>query len=119
MSECRECKMVSRRSLLKRAGVGLGAMAFADPLFQLVASTYAQSAGGTGNLLVLCQLNGGLDALEFLAPFKNSVYHSKRPQLGLSAEDVTPLPDNADLGINNQFPFFSSLYAQNQVASPF
>jgi uncharacterized protein (DUF1501 family) len=88
----------------------------ADPILNTVASTYAQSAGGTGNLLVLCQLNGGLDALSFLAPFSNDVYQRRRPVLALGADDVTPLPDNPNLGIGNLFPYFSEMYADGDLA---
>jgi len=116
MNGCGECRRLSRRAFLRKAGVGLGAVAFADPLLRSVATTYAQSAGGTGNLLVLCQLNGGMDALSFLAPFQNSVYLTKRPALALSAENVTPLADAPDYGINNLFPFFIDLYSQGQLA---
>lgn len=113
---CNECEKVSRRSFLRRSGTLLGGMAFADPLLKLVASTYAQSTGGTGNILVLCQLNGGLDALSFLAPFTNTVYAGLRPALALKAAQVVPLPDAADYGINKQFQFFADLYAQRQLA---
>ena len=116
MIECSECRAVSRRSFLRQAGVGLGTIALADPILHTVASTYAQSSGGSGNLLVLCQLNGGLDALSFLAPFTNDVYRRKRPVLALGADDLTPLPDNPDLGINNLFPFFNELYADGDLA---
>ncbi len=116
MSGCKECELMSRRTLLRRTGLGLGAMAFADPLFQLVASTYAQSSGGTGNLLVLCQLNGGMDALSFLAPFQNSVYQQKRPQLALTASDVTPIASAPEYGITNLCPFFIEQYQAGQVA---
>jgi uncharacterized protein (DUF1501 family) len=108
--------VLSRRAFFARAGMGLGAVAFAEPLLNIVARTYAQSAGGTGNILVLCQLNGGLDALSFLAPFANPVYQSNRPQLALTAAEVTPLPDRPEYGINNQFAYFSSLYAAGQLA---
>ena len=90
MSECRECHEMDRRKFLKTAGLGVGALTVADPWLHLVAKTFAQSPGGTGNLLVLCQLNGGLDALSFLAPFTSSVYQAKRPVLGLAETDVTP-----------------------------
>ena len=113
--ECKDCKL-TRRAFLKRAGVGAGALLAADPLLRNVAATFGQSSGGTGNLLVLCQLAGGLDALSFLAPYQHSVYRNRRPQLALAAADVTPLPDNATYGINNQFSFFSELYAQGQLA---
>src|SRR5262245_56533706 len=113
---CEECKKVSRRNFLRRAGLSMGALAIGDPILRTVASTYAQSAGGTGNILVLCQLAGGLDALSFLAPFQNSTYQSVRPQLALTATDVVPLPDHPEFGINKQFQFFSDLYAQKQVA---
>ncbi len=116
MIECQECQTLTRRRLLKQAGRGIAALALADPLLSQVASTFAQTADGTGNLLVLCQLNGGLDALSFLAPFRNPAYQSRRPVLALREADVTPLPDHADYGISNLFPFFSQLYAQGQLA---
>lgn len=116
MIECNECRQVSRRRFLTRTGLGLGTLALADPVLHTVASTFAQSAGGTGNLLVLCQLNGGLDVLSFLAPYTNSVYRSNRPQLALGADDVTPLPDNNEYGISKLFPFFSQQYAAGNVA---
>lgn len=115
MSECRDCR-ISRRKFLKSAGVGVGALAMTDPILNMVAKTFAQSAGGTGNLLVLCQLDGGLDVLSFLAPFTSQVYKSRRPILALTPELVTPLSDHPELGINNQFSFFSELYAQRQLA---
>ncbi len=116
MNGCRECRDLSRRAFLSKAGVGLGSLALADPILNIVASTYAQSAGGTGNLLVLCQLNGGMDVLSFLAPFQNSVYKSKRPQLALGADDVVPLADHPEYGISKLFPFFTELYDQEQLA---
>lgn len=116
MNGCRECRELSRRAFLARTGMGVGALALADPLLNLVATTYAQSSSGSGNLLVLCALDGGLDSLSFLAPFTNSAYSARRPQLALKAEDVTALPDNSSYGINKQFDFFSELYAAGQLA---
>lgn len=116
MIECKECRDMTRRRFLANAGMGLGAVALADPILHTVASTYAQSAGGSGNILVLCQLNGGLDVLSFLAPYTNGVYRSNRPQLALEAEDVTPLPDNNEYGISNMFPFFIQQYVAGNVA---
>ncbi len=113
---CRECELVTRRSLLKKAGTAFGALLVADPILRTVASTYARTAMGTGNILVLCQLNGGLDSLSFLAPFANAKYQSNRPQLGLKADGVFPLADAPEFGINRQFPFFNDLYNQRQVA---
>lgn len=113
---CNECNEVSRRSFFVRAAGAFGALTCADPLMRMVASTYAQSSGGTGNILVLCQLNGGFDALSFLAPFTSSVYQANRPQLRLQASQVTPVSDNPNFGINNQFPFFNELYAARQCA---
>ncbi|MFN0137948.1 MAG: DUF1501 domain-containing protein [Phycisphaerae bacterium] len=112
---CNECEAVSRRQFLVRAGAAFGALGLADPLLNIVARTYAQSSAGTGNILVLCQLNGGFDGLSFLAPFTSAQYMSNRPQLKLSAAQVNPLPDAPDLGINKQFQFFSDLYAQGQL----
>ncbi len=116
MIECNEFKALTRRAFLRKAGAGLGAIALADPLLHNVATTFAQSAGGSGNLLVLCQLRGGLDALSFLAPFKNSVYQTNRPQLALTADQVTPTITGSDYGINNLFPYFSELFTSGQLA---
>ncbi len=116
MHGCDECKTLTRRRFLKTAGIGLTTTAFSDPLLRMLTAAYAQSAGGSGNLLVLCQLNGGLDALSFLAPFSSSVYRSRRPQLALGADAVTPLPDRPELGITNLMPMFSELYAEGQLA---
>lgn len=116
MKECMECRSLSRRSFLAQAGYGLGALALADPILGTVASTFAQTSRGTGNLLVLCELNGGFDVLSFLAPFRNSAYLAKRPVLGLTEADVTPLPDNPEYGINDLFPFFNQLYSQGNLA---
>lgn len=116
MIECKECRDMTRRRFLANTGLGLGAVALADPILHTVAKTYAQSAGGSGNILVLCQLNGGLDVLSFLAPYTNGVYQSNRPQLALGADDVTPLPGNNDYGISNMFPFFIQQYLAGNVA---
>lgn len=114
--ECKECRQVSRRDFLRRSALGLGAAAYADPLLRMLGSTYAQTAQGTGNLLVLCQLNGGMDALSFLAPYGNAVYRERRPQLALDASAVTPLPDNSTYGITNAMPTFIDLYQSGQLA---
>ncbi len=116
MKGCVEWHKMNRRSFIAKTGMGVGAMALTDPLLQTVANTYGQSAAGSGDLLVLCQLNGGFDVLSFLAPFKNSVYQSKRPVLALSQDDLTVLPDNSDYGINNLFPVFNDLYAAGELA---
>jgi uncharacterized protein (DUF1501 family) len=116
MFECSECRRLSRRNFISRTAKGFGALALADPILRNVAATYAQSTGGTGNLLVLVQLAGGLDALSFLAPYQNPVYQSKRPTLALTAAEVTPLPGRPDLGINTQFSYFNELYNQFQLA---
>lgn len=113
---CEECNRLSRRSFLSKSGMTLGALAVADPILHLVASTYAQSAGGSGNILVLCQLNGGLDSLSVLAPFTNPTYQSLRPKLALKANEVTPLSDDPSLGLTTLLPFFNTLYTQRDLA---
>lgn len=114
--ECNECQALSRRDFLAKGGASLAALAAADPLMNLVGSAYAQSAGGTGNLLVLCELKGGMDALSFLVPYQNSVYQNRRPRLALSTDEVLPLGDRPEYAITGQMPFFSELYEQGQLA---
>ncbi|HRX84331.1 MAG TPA: DUF1501 domain-containing protein, partial [Phycisphaerae bacterium] len=116
MKECSECRTLSRRSFLTHAGYGLGALALMDPILGTVASTFGQTTRGTGNLLVLCELNGGFDVLSFLAPYRNAVYQSRRPVLALREENVLALPDSTEYGINALFPFFGSLYAAGNLA---
>jgi len=116
MFGCNDCRRMSRRYFMRTAAQGVSALAIADPLLRTVAATYAQSTGGTGNLLVLCQLAGGLDALSFMAPFQNPTYVSRRPDLAMTVDEVNPLPDHPDVGINRQFQFFSDLYALGQLA---
>lgn len=107
---------LSRRRFLSNSAAAVATLAYADPILRLVSQAYAQTSQGTGNLLVLCQLDGGLDALSFLAPFTNPVYQAKRPQLALKADQVVPLSDNPDYGINTQFQFFADLYQAGQLA---
>lgn len=117
MNGCNECKkLLSRRGFLQRGLAGAGALAVGDVLLSSAAQTFAQSAGGTGNLLVLCELAGGLDSLSVLAPFKNSTYLSKRPDIALRDADVNPLSDNPNMGITKHFQFLSDLYQQGQLA---
>ncbi len=116
MSGCLENQHVDRRSFLKTAGLGMGALTVSDPLLNLLAKSFAQTSGGSGNLLVLCQLNGGMDALSVLAPITNAVYKSKRPVLALGESDVTLLPGRSDLGITNLLPTISSMYEQGELA---
>lgn len=112
---CKDCE-VTRRSFLVKSGAAFGGLALADPLWRMMATSYGQTSGGTGNILVLCQLNGGLDALSFLAPFANSTYQANRPRLALRADQVHVLPDNGEYGINRQFGFMSQLYNQGDLA---
>jgi len=116
MNGCNECRQISRRKFLSSTGMGLGSLALMDPILHTVASTFAQSAGGTSNLLVLCQLDGGMDVLSFLAPFTNSVYKSKRPALAIPESDLMVLPDSPEYGISNYFPKFQELYTAGDLA---
>ncbi len=116
MSGCLENQHVDRRSFLKTAGLGMGSLTVSDPLLNLLAKSFAQTSGGSGNILVLCQLNGGMDVLSVLAPITNSVYKSKRPVLALGESDVTLLPGRTDLGITNLLPTISNMYQQGELA---
>jgi uncharacterized protein (DUF1501 family) len=107
--------MLSRRELLRRSGYGLGALALAEPLLGLLPRAAAQPAGGD-NLLVLCQLRGGLDALSVLAPYQSAVYQAARPTLKLAAANVVSLPDHPELGINRQLQRLADLYLQGELA---
>lgn len=63
--------------------------------------------------VVIIQLSGGNDGLNTVIPYNNDIYHSLRPSIGKSANDVLKLND--ELGLNGQCEGLMRLYDQGEL----
>lgn len=73
----------SRRSFLKVAGAGVGALAL--PAFAW-RGLFAQEAAAATRSLVVIYLRGGADALNIVVPFADSRYYELRPSIAIAPE---------------------------------
>ena len=108
-----------RRFLARSAGVllsvygagrlGLGPAALNDG----IAKAAAQSSSGP--ILVSVFVQGGMDALSFLAPVSDPTYRKLRPTLALHEDQGTPLADDPRLHWHPAAQPFADLHAQGKV----
>ncbi|HVB03810.1 MAG TPA: DUF1501 domain-containing protein [Chitinophagaceae bacterium] len=63
--------------------------------------------------LVVIQLSGGNDGLNTVIPYRNDIYYSNRPQLGISPRNVLPLTD--ELGLHPALTGMKSLYDKGEL----
>ncbi|MFN8390673.1 MAG: DUF1501 domain-containing protein [Bdellovibrionota bacterium] len=100
-------RRMNRREFLrfsKRAAcVACSAAAFGSLGNNLV---LAQTLQGTGRALVLVNLFGGIDGLNWIVPYSRSVYYDRRPTIAVPANVVLPL--NNEVGLH---PSWSALHA--------
>jgi uncharacterized protein (DUF1501 family) len=68
-----------------------------------------------GRVLVSVFVPGGMDALSFLAPVTDPVYHKLRPRLALSESQGIPLTDDPRLHWHPAAKPFADLHAQGKV----
>ena len=72
-------------------------------------------AGLTGNkILIAIQLTGGNDGLNTVIPYRNDVYYSNRPLLGIKREDALSLTD--EVGLNPALKNIKGLYDEGHVS---
>jgi uncharacterized protein (DUF1501 family) len=70
---------------------------------------------GNGNkVLVIVQLSGGNDGLNTVIPYRNDIYYSGRPQLGIARDKALTLTD--DVGINPALKNIKQLYDAGNVS---
>lgn len=84
---------MKRRSFIQNTS--LASLALAVPAFLKPFESFAKS---TGKKLVIIQLGGGNDGLNTIVPYRNDIYYSLRPQLGIAADKLLKLND--ELGFN-------------------
>lgn len=64
--------------------------------------------------VIIIQLSGGNDGLNTIIPYRDDLYHKKRPTLRKKGKEVLTLSDS--LGINSNLLAIKKLYDQGEVA---
>jgi uncharacterized protein (DUF1501 family) len=67
----------------------------------------------SGKRIVIVQLSGGNDGLNTLIPFRNDIYYSQRPRLGIKPEKLLKISDEA--GFNPALTGFQKLFEQGRM----
>ena len=123
---------MKRRDVLK-AGVKLGIATNALPLLfggstlralgrSPLRSALERTAGSSNNVLVLLQLQGGNDGLNCVIPYRDPLYKTLRPTLGVDPATVLPLLDHTNtqgdttLGFAPAMTGMSDLYQAGKLA---
>lgn len=60
-------------------------------------ASQSTNLNSSGKKLIVIQLSGGNDGLNTVIPYRNDIYHSSRPQIGISANEVLKLNDEQGL----------------------
>lgn len=102
---------MKRREFIKSSGLASTAMLV--PSF-LHAFSGQSATGRNGKTLVIVQLSGGNDGLNTVVPYRNDIYYSSRPTLGIKREEV--LRVNDELGFNSALAGLQSLYDEGLVS---
>lgn len=84
-----------RRTLLKGALAGFGALAMAS-----LEPRYAFAATPTGEILICIYLRGGFDGISAVVPVTDSNYYAARPTIGVKEANTTRLAGTS-FGLNN------------------
>lgn len=72
-----------------------------------------EQLSGYKNVIII-QLSGGNDGLNTIIPYRDDLYHKKRPTLRKKGKEVLTLSDS--LGINSNLLAIKKLYDQGEVA---
>lgn len=81
--------LMQRRSFIKQAGLGSGAL-FVPGLLQFACNPPAAAAAAERNI-VMIHLRGGNDWLNTVIPYANPAYYKQRPGLAIHPDEVLPL----------------------------
>ena len=69
----------------------------------------------TGNkILIIVQLSGGNDGLNTIIPYRNDIYYSSRPLIGIKRENALSLTD--EVGINPALKYIKRLYDDGNLS---
>ena len=99
----------------RREFIQMGSLATASLMIPKFLKTLeSQAMVPAGNkVVVVLQLGGGNDGLNTIIPVGNDLYYKARPKLGIKADKVLQLTDDA--GLHPSLPFFRELYDQGQL----
>jgi uncharacterized protein (DUF1501 family) len=86
--------LIKRRDFLQYGSLATASMML--PKF-LKAFEQPMMAPAGNKVLVILQLSGGNDGLNTVIPFRNDIYYSNRPQLGIERDKALPLSDEVAL----------------------
>jgi uncharacterized protein (DUF1501 family) len=113
----------TRRDFLRTTVLG-GALSWTVPAFlsntfsalqaQAADSATQVATGRDGSILVVLQMAGGNDGLNTVVPFSNDFYHSARPRLAISPNDVLKINDS--VGLHPGLTGFKSLFDGGNLA---
>ena len=103
-------------ALSRRKFIQLSSLASASLMVpQFLKGFEYRPMGKPGNkVLVVIQLSGGNDGLNTIIPYRNDIYYSSRPQIGIKREKVLALTD--EVGINPAFKNVKQMYDDGQVS---
>jgi len=100
---------MKRRNFLKLSGLTTTAVLI--PGF--LNAFEQQTVDFSGKRLVIVQLSGGNDGLNTLVPFRNDIYYSQRPRLGIKSEKLLKISD--EVGFNPALTGFQKLIDQGRM----
>lgn len=102
--------LLTRRDLLRRGALGLGASALMGAPWLAAAAR----AAGNGRILVVLELSGGNDGLNTLVPYGDDAYYRHRPSIGIPAEKLRKIDDH--YGWSPGMAGFERLYKEGAIA---
>ena len=113
---------MKRRDFIKTLAVsGAGAALTLNSIpikalgFNSVLSKICSPFVDTDKVLVVIQLLGGNDGLNTIIPYQDSMYYTRRPNLGIPSGQVLSLP-NTTMGLHPAMSDLKNLFVDNKIA---
>jgi uncharacterized protein (DUF1501 family) len=103
--------LIKRRAFLQAGTLATGSLMV--PKF-LKAFEQGRAVPSGNKVVVVIQLSGGNDGLNTVIPFRDDIYYSKRPRLGIKKDAALAIGDEA--GLHPSLPAFRELYENGDMA---
>lgn len=105
---------VSRRSILKAAGLASLAGVTTSMFGDVLTSTVFGAPATEGNILVVVSLRGGADGLSMIVPHAESAYYAARPTTAIARNSL--LGADATFGLHPAFAPLKDMWARGEMA---